>query len=32
MVLVPKPRPKTVEPVRRQKPFQKRKRVPRKSH
>jgi GTP-binding protein len=32
MVLVPKPRPKTVEPVRRQKPFQKQKRVPGKSH
>ncbi len=31
VVLVPKPRPKTVEPVRRQKPFQKRKRVPGKS-
>jgi GTP-binding protein len=32
MVLVPKPRPKTVEPVRRQKPFQRQKRVPGKSH
>lgn len=32
MVLVPKPRPKTIEPVRRQKPFQKQKRVPGKSH
>jgi GTPase len=31
VVLVPKPRPKTVEPVRRQKPFQKRNRVPGKS-
>ncbi|MFZ1073222.1 MAG: ribosome biogenesis GTPase Der [Verrucomicrobiia bacterium] len=32
IVLVPKPRPKTVEPVRRQKPFQKRKHAPGKSH
>ena len=32
MVLVPKPRPKTIEPVRRQKPFQKQKRVPGKPH
>ncbi len=32
IVLVPKPRPRTVEPVRRQKPFQKRKRVPGKPH
>ena len=32
MVLVPKPRPKTVEPVRRQKPFQRQKRVRGKSH
>ena len=31
VVLVPKPRPKTVEPVRSQKPFQKRKRAPGKS-
>ncbi len=32
VVLVPKPRPRTVEPVRKPKPFQKRKRVPGKSH
>jgi len=32
MVLVPKPRPRTVEPVRRQKPFQKQKRVPGNPH
>jgi GTP-binding protein len=32
IVLVPKPRPRTVEPVRRQKPFQKQKRVPGKPH
>ena len=32
VVLVPKPRPKTVEPVRRQKPFHKRERAPGKSH
>ena len=32
VVLVPKPRPRTVEPVRKPKPFQKRKRGPGKSH